>query len=144
MNKKKRKKVLFICTNNSARSQMAEGLLRHVYGNEYAVYSAGTNPTRIHPKAVMVMKEIGIDISGQKAKNISIYKEKRFDYVITVCDKAREACPFFPGGEKIIHKSFEDPANNNNHDSEIYSLMKFRKVRNSISLWIQTYFHPEL
>ena len=93
----KKEKVLFLCTHNSVRSQMAEGLLRAYYGDKYEVYSAGTHPTFVHPKAIEVMKEINIDISKQYSKSIEDLPEKYFDYVVTVCNHAREACPFFPG-----------------------------------------------
>jgi len=141
MKKETKKKVLFICTHNSARSQMAEGILRHMYGNKYSANSAGTKPTYLHPNAIKVMKELNIDISKQQAKSIDIYKNKSFDYVITVCDRAQETCPFFPGGSKIIHKSFEDPVKP--HDSHLNNVAMFRKVRNNISRWIQDFFGME-
>jgi arsenate reductase len=141
MKKETKRKVLFICTHNSARSQMAEGILRYMYGNKYSAYSAGTEPTYVHQNAIKVMREINIDISKQKAKSVDIYKNKSFDYVITVCDHAQETYPFFPGGKKIIHKSFEDPVKP--HDSHLNNLAKFRKVRNNISIWIQHFFGME-
>jgi len=104
------KKVLFLCTGNSCRSQMAEGLLRHYYGDKYEVYSAGTKPSIVHPKAIQIMQEIGIDISNQRSKSVNEFKNESFDYVITVCDNAKESCPIFPGKSKRLHWSFIDPA----------------------------------
>ncbi|OGI23520.1 MAG: hypothetical protein A2287_05325 [Candidatus Melainabacteria bacterium RIFOXYA12_FULL_32_12] len=104
------KKVLFLCTGNSCRSQMAEGLLHHYYGDKYEVYSAGTKPSIVHPKAIQIMQEIGIDISNQRSKSVNEFKNESFDYVITVCDNAKESCPIFPGKSKRLHWSFIDPA----------------------------------
>ena len=122
-----KKKVLFICTNNSVRSQMAEVILRSLYNSKYEVFSAGIQPTSINHIAIKVMREIGIDISKQKSKSIEKYRGQIFDIVVTVCDTARETCPFF-SGKKIIHKSFEDPRENIN---------SFRKTRNKIKEWIK-------
>ena len=133
----RKKKVLFICTHNSARSQMAEGLLRNLYGSKYEVYSAGTNPTKINPFAVKVMKEKGIDISNQYAKNLSEFKNANFDYVVTVCDNAKETCPYFPG-EIVLHRNFEDPSKYNGKEEEKYRL--FRKIRDEIENWIKNKF----
>ena len=91
-----KKKVLFLCTHNSCRSQMAEGLLRDMAGDKFEVYSAGVEPTSVHPLAKKVLQEIGIDISGQQSKSVDEFLDKEFDYVITVCDNARQTCPFFP------------------------------------------------
>src|ERR1041385_575638 len=102
-----KKRVLFLCTGNSARSQMAEGLLRKMAGNSFDVFSAGTHPKGLHPYSVEVMKELGIDISGQTSKDVAIYTGQTFDYVITVCDRAKHQCPIFPGAEPI-HWGFED------------------------------------
>ncbi len=129
----KKKKVLFICTHNSARSQMAEGILRSLYPEEYDVYSAGTEPTEINPYAVKVMDEIGIDISQHTAKNINEFIDEKFDYVITVCDQAQESCPFFPG-RKVIHKSFADPSRLEGSETEI--LEGFREIRDEITAWV--------
>jgi len=106
----KKTKVLLLCTGNSARSQMAEGLLRRLAGDRFEVFSAGTRPAGLNPKAVAVMREIGIDISGQRSKHVDEFAGQQFDYIFTVCDNAREACPYFPGGGKRLHQSFEDPA----------------------------------
>ena len=104
-----RKRVLFLCTGNSARSQMAEGLLRQMAGDRFDVFSAGTHPKGLHPRSVEVMKETGIDIAHQRSKDVSEYAMEKFDYVITVCDRAKQQCPVFPGAEPI-HWGFDDPA----------------------------------
>jgi len=132
-----KKKVLFLCTHNSARSQIAEAILKTYYKDEYESYSAGIQPTHINPYAVEVMKEIGIDMSDQHSKNINEFKNEKFDYVVTVCDNAKETCPFFPG-DKIIHKVFNDPANNDGSIEEILS--SFKKIRDEIKDWIVKYF----
>ena len=104
-----KQRVLFICTHNSARSQMAEGLLRHYAEDRFEVFSAGIDATAVRPEAIEVMAEVGIDISGQKAKALDPFLAQPFDWVITVCDWARQACPVFPGAEQTAHWSFEDP-----------------------------------
>src|SRR6185503_11115722 len=104
-----RKRVLILCTGNSARSQMAEGLLRHLADDRYEVYSAGTQPKGLHPRSVEVMKELGIDISRQSSKDVATYTNDKFHYVITVCDRAKQHCPVFPGAAPI-HWGFDDPA----------------------------------
>ena len=104
-----KKRVLFLCTGNSARSQMAEGLLRQMAGDRFEVSSAGTYPKGMHPRSVEVMNEIGIDISKQTSKDVLIFVNDKFDYVITVCDRAKQQCPVFPGAEPI-HWGFDDPA----------------------------------
>ena len=108
--KHEKKKVLFLCTHNSARSQMAEGLMNAHYGDRYEAYSAGTEPSNVNPYAVAVMAEIAIDISSHRPKSIGEFQSIQFDYVVTVCDSAKETCPFFPGGKEQIHKGFEDPS----------------------------------
>jgi len=132
------KKVIFICTNNSARSQMAEGLLRHLYGERYEAFSAGTSPGDINPFAVKVMEEIGIDISGSHSKGIDEFTGTIFDYVITVCDHARQICPFLPAASENLHAGFEDPAAFEGTNEA--KLMKFRKTRDEIKMWIEDYF----
>ena len=119
---------------------MAEGLLKSLYGNCFEVYSAGTKPTRVNHYAVKVMKEIGIDISNQRSKSIDEFKGIEFDYVITVCDSAKEECPFFPG-KIVIHKSFPDPSNYEGSEEE--KLQFFRKVRDMIKNWIEDFFGKE-
>lgn len=132
------KRVLFLCTNNSARSQMAEGLLRYLHGDRYEIFSAGTDPTRVNPRAVAVMKERGIDISKQQTKSLDAYIKENFDYVVTVCNRAREACPFFAGGKEMLHQSFTDPAQAAGTDGQI--LAAFRNVRDEIEEWIKQTF----
>ena len=103
-------RVLFLCTHNSARSQMAEGLLRHLSQGQVEAFSAGTEPGQVHPLAIEAMAERGIDISGQRSKHLSQYLGQKFDYIVTVCDLARESCPIFPGDPEQIHWSFPDPS----------------------------------
>ena len=129
------KKVLFLCTHNSCRSQMAEGLLKNMAGDKFEVYSAGVDPTSVHPLAKKVMKEIGIDISGQQSKSVDEFLDKEFDYVITVCDNARQTCPFFPGNHELLHWSFEDPAIALGSEEE--RLLMFRKIRDQLRDHIQ-------
>ena len=131
-------KVLFVCTHNSARSQMAEGILRNLYGGRFDVYSAGTEPSRVNPHAVRVMDEIGIDISRYTSKNLDMYAGMHFDYVVAVCDRANEACPVFTGAGKKLHKGFLDPAGFSGKDEEI--MAGFRTVRDEIKCWIESEF----
>jgi arsenate reductase (thioredoxin) len=126
-----KKRVLFLCTGNSCRSQMAEALLRELAANEFDAKSAGTNPTRVNPTAVRVMAEIAIDITGQHSKSVDEMKGQQFDYVITVCDRAREACPVFPHDAKKLHWGFEDPAEATGTEEERLSV--FRQVRDEIA-----------
>ena len=105
-----KQRVLFLCTGNSARSQMAEGLMRHMAGDRFEVFSAGTRPVGVNPLAVEVLREIGIDISQHRSKSVDEFAGQQFDYVITVCDNARESCPILPGTGQRIHYSFPDPA----------------------------------
>jgi len=128
-------RVLFVCTNNSARSQMAEGLLRHLHGDRYEVFSAGTFSTEVHPLAIRAMAERGVDISGHRSKSLDEFRGAEFDLVVTVCDRAREACPFFPGGGKRVHQSFPDPAAAAGTEEE--RLCAFRDVRDAIEAWIE-------
>jgi arsenate reductase (thioredoxin) len=123
-------KVLFLCTHNSARSQMAEGLLRHLAGNHFEVMSAGTEATHVRPLAIRAMDELGIDISGQESKTLDRYLGDTFDYVVTVCDDATEACPVFPGAKRRLHWSFEDPAQARGSEEE--RLRVFQSVRDEI------------
>ena len=125
-----RARVLFLCTHNSARSQMAEGLLRHLAGDRFEVMSAGTEATHVRPLAIRAMGEIGVDISSQESKTLERYLREPFDYVITVCDDANEACPFFPGAGKRLHWTFEDPSRA--EGSEEDRLAVFRSVRDRI------------
>jgi arsenate reductase len=125
-----RRRVLFLCTHNSARSQMAEGLLRHLSGDRFEVMSAGTEATHVRPLAIRAMDEIGVDISFQESKSLERYLHETFDYVITVCDDANEACPFFPGASQRLHWSFEDPSRAEGPEEE--RLAVFRSVRDRI------------
>lgn len=139
-----KKKVLFLCTHNSARSQMAEGLLRAMHDEEFEAFSAGVVATSVDPRAVLVMKEIGIDISGQRSKTYQEYEGTIFDLAITVCDRAREACPIcstrlelpssLPRAREFMHRSFEDPAVAVGSKEE--QLLAFRRVRDEIADWI--------
>jgi arsenate reductase (thioredoxin) len=132
------KRVLFVCTHNSSRSQMAEGLLRALKGDRWEAYSAGTVPTGVHPVAIAVMAEIGIDIRGHRAKGLDAFKGIVFDEVVTVCDHAQESCPVVPGGSVKRHQSFEDPAAAKGTEAEV--LAAFRLVRDEIRNWIiETY-----
>lgn len=126
-----RKRVLILCTGNSARSQMAEGLLRQMGGDRLEVFSAGVSPTRVRPEAIEVMNEIGIDISNHHSKSVELFSGQEFDYVITVCDNANEQCPVFPGRTQRLHWSFDDPAAV--EGDEDARLAVFRRVRDEIS-----------
>jgi arsenate reductase len=128
-------RVLFLCTHNSARSQMAEGLLRHLASDRFEAMSAGTEATRVRPLAIRAMYEIGIDISEQESKTLDRYLGEPFDYVITVCDDANEACPFFPGVQSRLHWSFEDPSKAEGSEEE--RLEAFRRVRDGIKDRVQ-------
>jgi len=123
-------RVLFLCTHNSARSQMAEGLLRHMSGDRFEVMSAGTEATHVRPLAIRAMDEVGVDISAQESETLGSYLREPFDYVITVCDEANEACPFFPGASERLHWSFPDPSKAQGTEEE--RLEVFRRVRDDI------------
>ena len=124
------KKILVLCTGNSCRSQIAEGYLRHYAGNKAEVYSAGVETHGVNPKAIQVMKEDGIDISHHTSNNITEYLNIDFDYVITVCDNAKERCPYFPSSAKKFHYNFPDPAKATGTEEQI--MKQFRSVRNEI------------
>ena len=125
-----RKRVLFLCTNNACRSQMAEGMLRHLAGDRFDVFSAGIEPTEVHPIAIKAMEEMEIDISGQRAKSAMEFLDQEFDYVITVCDRAKQTCPVFPGKYEKIHWDMKDPDSVTSSGTE--KLEAFRKARNQI------------
>jgi arsenate reductase (thioredoxin) len=125
-----KKRVLFICTHNSARSQMAEGLLRHLGGDQFEAFSAGTEATFVRPLAIKAMAEIGIDISKQQSKTLNRYLKEPFDEVITVCDTAAEACPIFPGASHRRHWSLEDPSKATGSEAE--QLAVYRRVRDEL------------
>lgn len=130
-----RKRLLILCTGNSARSQMAEGIMRHDGGGRLEVESAGVNPSRVRPEAVEAMREIGIDITGHRSKSADEFVGQDFDYIITVCDNARETCPVFPGHAERIHHSFEDPPARGAADPET-TMAVFRRVRDEIREWV--------
>jgi len=133
----KRTSVLILCTGNSARSQMAEGLLRHLAEGRFEVASAGVAPSHVRPEAIEVMRELGLDISSQRSKSVDEFLGQEFDYVITVCDNANEQCPVFPGKTKRIHWSFADPAAEQGGYST--RLAVFRRVRDEISKRLQEF-----
>ena len=122
--------VLILCTGNSARSQMAEGLFRQAAGDRYQVFSAGTKPTQVRPEAISVMREIGIDISGHRSKSVDEFLGQELDLVITVCDSAQESCPVFPGRTRRLHWPFEDPAAV--MGSQEQRIAAFRSIRDQI------------
>ena len=132
-----KKRVLILCTGNSARSQMAEGLLRHESGGRFEVFSAGTRPSLVRPEAVAVMYELGIDISSQCSKSVDEFAGQSFDYVLTVCDNARESCPIFPGQAIRIHRSFDDPAAFEGPDEERLAI--FRRVRDELRTYLSNF-----
>jgi len=125
-----RLRVLFICTHNSARSQMAEGWLRHRYGDRFEAFSAGTEATYVRPLAIRAMNELGVDISDQASKTLGHYAREPWDYVITVCDQANQACPAFPGGKRRLHWSLSDPSSATG--TEAQQLAVYRQVRDDI------------
>lgn len=125
-----RERVLILCTGNSARSQMAEGLLRHDAGDSYEVSSAGTRPAQVRAEAVAVMREVGIDISSHRSKSVDEFVSQQFDTVITVCDNAKETCPIFPGRTRRIHWTIADPAAARGTESE--RLVEFRRARDEL------------
>lgn len=137
-----KKKALFLCTGNSARSQMAEGLVNHDFSGAVEAFSAGTYPQGLNAYAVQVMAELGIDISGNTSKHISKYEGQPFDYVITLCDDANKNCPVFFGGVKRLHMGFRDPAKATGSDEEI--LGEFRCIRDKIRARMNGYFKSEL
>jgi len=132
-----KKRVLILCTGNSARSQMAEGLLRHDAGDRFEVFSAGTRPSQVRPEAITVMRELGIDISGHRSKSVDEFTSQSFDFVLTVCDNARESCPIFPGQAIRIHQSFEDPAELQGSDEERLAL--FRRIRDELRTYLSRF-----
>jgi arsenate reductase len=131
---KQKETVLFICSHNAARSQMAEGYLRARYGERYEVFSAGIHPSRVSNTAIMLMKEVGVDISGQRSKNITGFSEQAMDYVVTVCNEVNEECPVFPRAGKRISAGFPNPAVLSGPDEEV--LAKFRRIRDDIMTFI--------
>ncbi len=130
--------VLFVCTHNSARSQMAEGLLRARHGNRYEVFSAGTAPSTVHPFAIEAMRDLGIDLSGHRSDHVDAYAAQPMDHVVTVCDAARETCPYLPARKRNLHHSFEDPSAVAGTDAQ--RLAAFRRIRDEIDAWLEATF----
>lgn len=137
-----KKKVLFLCTGNSCRSQMADGLVNHDFAGRIEAFSAGTEPHGLNPKAVQVMAEIGIDISGNSSDHISRYEGRPFDYVITLCGDANEKCPLFFGGVRRLHMGFEDPPKARGTEEEVMAV--YRRVRDEIRRTMREFFEKEL
>jgi len=133
--RREQRHVLFVCTHNSARSQMAEGLLRALGGDRFVAFSAGTEATLVRPLAIRAMAELGIDIAGQESKTLDRYLGAPFDAVVTVCDAANEACPYFPGAARRLHWSFEDPSGARGSEEE--QLATYRRVRDQIRARIE-------
>ena len=131
----KKQRVLIVCTGNSARSQIAEGLIRHEAGDRFEVFSAGTKPTTVRPEAVAVLSDLGIDISQQWSKSVDEFEGQQFDYVVTVCGNARESCRVFPGAGKRIHRSFKDPV----AVPAEQQLRLLRELRDEISGWLREF-----
>lgn len=134
-----KRRVLILCTGNSARSQMAEGLLRSIAGDRFEVFSAGTKPVAVNSHAVAAMAELGIDISRHRSKPVSEFEGQTFDFVITVCDHARETCPWLPGAAHRVHKSFEDPA----AVTPGQQPAKFREVGEQIRAWLEEFVRQQ-
>lgn len=132
-----KKRVLILCTGNSARSQMAEGLLRRDAGDRFEVESAGTKPSAVRPEAIAVMKEAGIDITAHRSKHVDEFADQDFDYVLTVCDNARESCPVFFGNAARLHHSFNDPAAVEGTEPE--RLSAFRQVRDELRAYLKRF-----
>lgn len=137
-----KKNVLVLCTGNSCRSQIAEGYLKHFAGNKATIYSAGVETHGVNPKAIQTMKEDGIDITKHTSNNIAEYQHINFDFVITVCDNAKERCPFFPSKAKKIHHNFPDPAKASGTNDEIKE--EFKKVRQQIKAFCQEFVENNL
>jgi arsenate reductase len=130
-----KRRVLVLCTGNSARSQMAEGLLRHDFGDRFDVASAGTNPSAVRPEAIAVMREIGIDITSHRSKHVDEFANQPFDDVLTVCSAADSRCPVFPGPARRRHRNFDDPAAVTGAQEE--RLAAFRRVRDELRAWLR-------
>jgi arsenate reductase len=133
-----KKRILFICVHNSARSQIAEALVNALHGDRFQAFSGGTTATRVHPAAIQAMAEIGIDISGHRSKSIDEFMDQRFDHVVMVCDDSQANCPFFPGGRDTIHHAFKDPVACEGTEEEILDC--FRLCRDDIRRWIEEIF----
>ena len=136
-----KKRVLFLCTANSSRSQMAEGLINYFFGDKIAAFSAGTQASYVNSTAIQVMKEIGIDISKHQSKNLTAFDGQSFDYVITLCGSANETCPLYIGATKKKHIGFDDPAKAKGTKEEV--LREFRRIRDEIKEKLTTFFQAE-
>jgi arsenate reductase len=135
----KKVRILFLCTGNSCRSQMAEGWARHLKGDVVEVFSAGTVPSRVDPRAIRAMAEAGVDISGQRSKSVMDLGDGEFDYVITLCDDAHQACPFFPAKTAVLHHGFDDPPRLAvGAGSEEEAMSHYRRVRDEIKAYVKT------
>ena len=132
-----RKRILVLCTGNRCRSQMAEGWLRHFGGDAVEVFSAGTVPKGVHPLAIEVMAEAGVDITGHTSDSVTKYLKDDFDVVVTVCDNAKEACPIFPGAKRTVHRAFEDPDYPDMPPDEFRDV--FRRIRDEIRDWAKAF-----
>lgn len=130
-----KKSILVLCTGNSARSQMAEGLLTHICGPAFDVYSAGTQPASVRPEAIKVLADIGLDISNNRSKSVDEFAEREIDYVLTVCDNAKENCPYFPARTRLVHHAFDDPAGVTGDEATRFDA--FRRVRDEIDAYLR-------
>jgi arsenate reductase len=137
--KLQKERVLILCTGNSARSQMAEGFLRHAGGERFEVFSAGTHPGQVREEAVLAMQDWGVDLSGHRSKSVDEFAGQQFDYVVTVCDNAKENCPIFPGEARRVHWSFDDPAAAVGDFRT--RVQEFRRVRDEIAARFREYFN---
>ncbi len=135
-------KVLFLCTENACRSQMAEGLINHDFPGKVKAFSAGVRATRVNPRAIQVMAELGIDISGQRSKSLDEFQNEEFDLAITLCDSAQKQCPLFPGAKRLLHMGFPDPAQATGSEEEI--LQEFRRVRDALRQQLGAFLQQEL
>ena len=133
-----KQRILFLCTHNSGRSQLAEALLRQLHGEKYEVYSAGIIPTKVDPYVIKALTEQGIDVSKLHSKHVNEYFNMSFDCVITLCDNVKETCPFIPGAKNYLHKGFEDPSKFTGTEDEM--IEKVRKLRNEIQAWLKKMF----
>ena len=134
----KKEKVLFLCNHNSSRSQMAEGLLKSLYGEYYDVKSAGKEPSKLNPYAIQVMSEVGVDISKYRSKSLKEFEGIEFDYVVTVCGGSIESCPVFLGGKQYLHETFEDPSSVKGNEND--KIIVFRRIRDELEVWIEKTF----
>ena len=133
-----KKRVLFLCTHNAVRSQMAESFLNKIYGDRYTAFSAGSDPTQIDPIVILVMSEVGIDVSNYRSKGLNVFRDYHFDYVITVCDQVQESCPYFSEGNIRKHMSFPDPSKFQGRSEDV--IKEYRCVRDEIKNWIEKEF----